>query len=80
MKLEIYESKEKVKKEEPVRLALRQEGKKIKVVVVDEFGVIEHCGVLLSFTESGNIDIHPQVNKNFGFQLNNHGQIKIGGE
>lgn len=76
MKLKIYQEKSEEIEEEPVRLALRQEGEGILVHVVDENGNHIDASNLVKFYSNGIIHRCSSVNKKLGFQLDSFGKIK----
>ena len=78
MKLEIYqEQKEKEAPKEPIRLKLTIRGDGVTIIVVNKNGTGVPQGNLLSFYKDGSISLHPSVNPDFGFNLDNHGKIRI---
>jgi len=76
MKLEIYEPKTGIKEEEPVRLALKQNGKSICLHVVDAEGERVPRGNLLDITSEGYVYFHVDVRETFGFQLDENKKLR----
>lgn len=73
MKLRIFEEPPSGEKEVVLRL-VEYKGN-LCVCVVDDKGVVEKGGYLVSFTPDGRIARHACIDKSFGFQLTPEGRI-----
>lgn len=76
MKLEIYE--EEIKKEEPIKLALKATIDGIELQVVDSNGNRVDCGTLLTVLESGVVKMDGLVARDLGFKLDECKRVEVG--
>lgn len=78
MKVQVYYNRPEVP--EPVlRLQLRQSASRqeVCVVAVDEDGVLQTCGYLITFNEDGTLYRHTSVNPGLGLRLDKDGRVEI---